>query len=247
MSILKAVILAGGTGTRLRPLTHIINKHLLPVGPYPMIYWSILKCKEAGIVDILILTNREHLSSFIQLLGLGDDLEVNIQYKIQEGAKGIADAVSYAKPFVKSEKFVVILGDNIFEDSLSPYIQAYKAQNHGARVLLKEVDNATRYGVALIDKKRNEITSIVEKPKVALSSYCVTGIYMYDANVFQYIAQIKQSDRGELEITDVNNLYANERQLQFDILPGWWIDAGTCESLYQANTLIYQTVREGNF
>lgn len=239
MKTLKGVILAGGTGSRLRPLTQVINKHLLPVGRYPMIYWSILKCKEAGITDILILTNREHLSAFIQLLGAGEDLEVNIEYKIQEGANGIADAVSYAKPFVKEEKFIVILGDNIFEDSLIPYIEAFQEQEIGARVLLKKVANPERYGVALLDDQNSIITSIVEKPREAISPYCVTGIYMYDKNIFEYIKQINVSERGEFEITDVNKIFLSEKKLQFDILPGWWVDAGTWESLYQANTLVY--------
>ncbi|OIJ18515.1 spore coat protein [Anaerobacillus alkalidiazotrophicus] len=236
---MKGVILAGGTGSRLSPITKIMNKHLLPVGPNPMIFWSIFKLKEAGIKDILILTNREHLSSFIQLLGLGEDLEVNLNYKVQEGAKGIADAVSYAKPFVKDEKFLVILGDNIFEDSLSPYIQSFKNQERGARVLLKEVGDTTRFGAALLNEKNNVISSIVEKPKSVISPYCVTGIYMYDDSVFELIDWIQVSERGELEISDVNNLYASEEQLQFDILKGWWIDAGTWQSYYQANSFIY--------
>lgn len=241
---MKGIILAGGTGSRLKPITRIINKHLLPVGKYPMIYWSILKLKEAGINDILIVTNREHLSSFIQLLGLGEDLEVNIHYKVQDGAKGIADAVSYAKPFVKDEKFIVILGDNIFEDSLIPYIESFQKQERGARVLLKKVANPERYGVALLADEKRIITSIVEKPKVEISPYCVTGIYLYDEAVFQDIKRIQLSDRGELEITDLNNLYLAKQQLKFDILQGWWVDAGTWESLYQANSLVYESINE---
>ncbi|OIJ10420.1 spore coat protein [Anaerobacillus alkalilacustris] len=237
---MKGVILAGGTGSRLSPITKIMNKHLLPVGPFPMIYWSIIKLKEAGVSEILILTNREHLSSFIQLLGLGEDYKVNLQYKVQEDAKGIADAVSYAKSFVKNEKFIVMLGDNIFEDSLTPYIQSFKKQKRGARVLLKEVSNTTRFGAAVLDGKNNVISSIVEKPKETISPYCVTGIYMYDENAFKYIDSIQASDRGELEITDVNNLYLSEKQLHYDILQGWWVDAGTWESYYQANSFVYK-------
>lgn len=241
---MKGVILAGGSGTRLHPVTKIINKHLLPVGPYPMIYWSIFKLKEAGITDILIVTNREHLSSFIKILGLGEELKVNLQYQVQQAAKGIADAVSYAKSFMKDEPFIVLLGDNIFEDSLIPHIQSFKNQKRGARVLLKKVEDVSQYGVAIINNDESSITTIVEKPKQAFSPYCVTGIYMYDKEIFEYINRIQQSERGELEITDVNNLYAQNGQLQFNFLEGWWIDAGTCKTLYEANSLVYQELNK---
>ncbi|EIJ81339.1 dTDP-glucose pyrophosphorylase [Bacillus methanolicus PB1] len=242
---MKGVILAGGTGSRLKPLTKFLNKHLLPVGPYPMIYWPILKLRDAGIHEILIITNQHHLSSFIELLGLGEELNVKIQYKIQinEGG-GIADALMSAKDFINEDKFVVILGDNIFEDSLTPYIQSFQQQDAGARVLLKEVNDPARYGVPRLDKTNNKIISIIEKPKFPPSSYCVTGIYLYDQNVFQFIEAIKPSNRNELEITDVNNIYINNNQLQYDILKGWWIDAGTHESLYKANQCVYKKIKE---
>ncbi|MFK4390786.1 glucose-1-phosphate thymidylyltransferase [Peribacillus frigoritolerans] len=242
---MKGVILAGGTGSRLEPLTKFQNKHLLPVGPYPMIYWSILKLKDAGINEILIVTNKNHLSSFIELLGLGEDLHVNIQYKIQgnEGG-GIADALMEAKNFINNEKFVVLLGDNIFEDSLSPFVQSFQKQKKGAMLLLKEVEDLTRYGVPHLDKTNQKIKSIIEKPSNPPSSYCVTGVYMFDQKVFEYIETVHPSHRNELEITDVNNLYIQDDQLQYDILQGWWVDAGTHKSLYQANQLVYEKIKK---
>ncbi|MGE6610541.1 sugar phosphate nucleotidyltransferase [Peribacillus sp. NPDC076916] len=242
---MKGVILAGGTGSRLEPLTKFLNKHLLPVGPYPMIYWSILKLKEAGINEILIVTNKHHLCSFIELLGLGEDLHVNIQFKIQgnEGG-GIADALISAKNFINNEKFVVLLGDNIFEDSLSPFVQTFQKQKKGAMLLLKEVEDLTRYGVPHLDKTNQKIKSIIEKPSNPPSSYCVTGIYMFDQKVFEYIETIHPSHRNELEITDVNNLYIQDDQLQYDILQGWWVDAGTHDSLYQANQYVHEKIKK---
>ncbi|TLS37477.1 sugar phosphate nucleotidyltransferase [Pseudalkalibacillus caeni] len=243
---MMGVILAGGTGSRLKPLTEYINKHLLPVGPNPMIVWSILKLREAGIKELLIITNKNDLPPFINLLGLGEGLNVKIHYAVQkkEGA-GIADALMGARSFIKKNKFIVLLGDNIFEDSLVPYISNFKKQISGARVLLKEVKNPTRYGVPCLDKDNKTITSITEKPNNPLSSYCVTGIYMYDDEVFENIEKIQPSKRNELEITDVNNLYIKNSQLQYDILKGWWIDAGTHESLYQATKFIYGNRVEG--
>lgn len=237
---MKGVILAGGTGTRLKPLTVIFNKHLLPVGPYPMIYWPILKLKKAGIKDILIVTNQEHLCSFIALLGQGEELGVNIQYKIQkkEGG-GIADALMGAKTFVKDGKFIVLLGDNIFADDLSAHIKSFKDQKIGAKVLLKKVTDPTRYGVPKLDEKNKKILEIIEKPKNPPSDYCVTGIYMYDSAVFSFIDSIEPSSRNELEITDVNNLYISNNQLQYNILQGWWIDAGTHKSLHLASKYVY--------
>jgi glucose-1-phosphate thymidylyltransferase len=238
---MKGVILAGGTGSRLAPLTKYINKHLLPIGPYPMIYWPILKLRECGIHEILIITNKHHLSSFIKLLGDGEELNVTLQYKIQKNTGGgIADALISARNFVGQDKFVVILGDNIFEDSLTPYVDSYKKQKTGARVLLKKVTDSSRYGVTKIDQTKKKILSILEKPNNPPSNYCVTGIYMYDQTAFQLIQDIKPSCRKELEITDLNNLYINRDQLEYDILQGWWIDAGTHESLFRANTLIYE-------
>ncbi|MGD6818492.1 sugar phosphate nucleotidyltransferase [Metabacillus sp. 113a] len=238
---MKGVILAGGTGSRLRPLTKIINKHLLPVGSDPMIYWPISKLRDAGICDIMIVTNQHHLSSFIELLGLGEAMSVNLVYQIQktEGG-GIADALLGAKEFIGEDKFVVLLGDNIFEDSLAPYVHAFHSQKTGARVLLKQVEDPGRYGVPELDHAANRIRKIREKPVHPASSFCVTGIYMYDQEVFRFIKKIQPSERNELEITDVNNLYIQSNELQFDILSGWWIDAGTHESLFKATQYVYE-------
>jgi glucose-1-phosphate thymidylyltransferase len=240
---MKGVILAGGTGSRLKPLTNFVNKHLLPVGPYPMIYWPILKLRDAGIDEILIVTNKAHLGSFIELLGMGEELKVKLQYQIQKNeGGGIADALLNARDFIKNEKFLVILGDNIFEDKLISFVQSFERQKKGARVLLKEVHDPARYGVPMLDKVNRRILHIIEKPLKPSSSYCVTGIYMYDENVFSLIEKIHPSKRNELEITDVNNLYIELNQLQYDILTGWWIDAGTHQSLYKASQYIYENI-----
>lgn len=237
---MKGVILAGGSGTRLYPLTKCINKHLLPIGKYPMIYWPIYKLREAGIDQIIIVTNKTDLSSFIELLGLGEELNVRIHYSIQKkkGA-GIADALMGARSFIGDEKFVVMLGDNLFEDSLFSAVQTFKSQESGARVFLKKVNDPSRYGVPSLDKNEKKITSIIEKPINPPSSYCVTGIYMYDHHVFPLIEAIQPSDRNELEITDVNNLYIKNNKLEYEILQGWWVDAGTHESLFKANQYIF--------
>ncbi|MCQ6559723.1 sugar phosphate nucleotidyltransferase [Paenibacillus mendelii] len=231
---MKGVILAGGTGSRLHPLTKIINKHLLPVGNIPMICHGVEKFRKAGIEDILLVIGKHSAGLFTELLGSGKEWGVRLTYKIQEEAGGIAQALSLAEPLMKpGERFVVLLGDNLFEDSLTPYVQAFVKQTEGARVLLKKVHDPTRYGVPiLLDDK---IDSIEEKPAVPKSEYCVTGIYMYDSGVFDVVRSIKPSGRGELEITDVNNVYASKGQLTYDILDGWWTDAGTFQSLYQAS------------
>ncbi|MGG3926636.1 sugar phosphate nucleotidyltransferase [Metabacillus fastidiosus] len=241
---MKGVILAGGTGTRLRPVTNIVNKHLLPVGPFPMIYWSILKLKEIKIENILIITNKDHLSHFIQLLGDGKELGVNLSYRIQSSASGIADGLLCAKTFIGTEKFVFLLADNIFEDSLESFIYKFENQKKGAKFILKEVSDPERYGVANIDRKSKKISSIIEKPKNPIFNYCVTGIYMYDHHVFDYIEEIVPSSRGELEITSVNNMYIEKSFVTYDILTGWWIDAGTHASLFTANKLIYEDLKK---
>jgi glucose-1-phosphate thymidylyltransferase len=237
--IMKGVILAGGNGTRLIPFTRVINKHLLPVGPYPMIYWPIRRLRDAGINDILIITNKKQLSSFIDILGFGENQDVRIQYQIQENeGGGIADALMNAKSFINHGKFIALLGDNVFEDSLTPYIKAFQEQKEGARIFLKELKDPTRYGVPLIDPTTKKIISIIEKPADPPSFYCVTGIYMYDQEVFNIIENIYPSSRNELEITDVNNLYIKKGLLHYDVLKGWWIDAGTHESLYKAQRYV---------
>ncbi|SDX31322.1 sugar phosphate nucleotidyltransferase [Paenibacillus sp. PDC88] len=233
---MKGIILAGGTGSRLYPLTKVTNKHLLPVGKYPMIYHSIYKLKEADINDILIVTGRDHMGDVVNLLGSGFEFGVTFSYKVQDQAGGIAQALGLAKNFAKDESMVVILGDNVFSDSLTEYVNNFKKQGTGAKVLLQQVQDPERYGVAELDG--NTITSIEEKPKSPKSPYAVTGVYMYDADVFDIISTLKPSGRGELEITDVNNAYIEKGMLTYDILSGWWTDAGTHDSLAYANELM---------
>lgn len=241
---MKGVILAGGTGSRLAPFTSIINKHLLPVGPKPMIYWPILKLKEAGINHILIITNRESLSYFIQLFGYGEELGVQLTYKIQKQAKGIADGIALAKDFVQNERFIVMLGDNLFEDSLTPFIEKYQLQPEGAMVLVKQVQDPKRFGIAEVNKEKKRVLSIIEKPHNPKTNFCVVGIYMYDHEVFQYIERLKPSNRGELEVTDINDCYVRKQLLTFEELSGWWIDAGTHDSLFEANILMHKTLQK---
>jgi len=232
---LKAVILAGGTGTRLKPLTYWTNKHLLPIGTYPMICHGVTKLREAGIRDIVLVTNRGSLGSFADILGSGKDWGVSIVYRVQEEAGGIAQALELARPVMKGkDKFVVLLGDNLFEESLKPYCEQYAKLSEGAMVLLKKVADPHRYGVPLLDEKSGRIVTIEEKPEQPKSDYCVTGLYFYDTQVFEMIDGVKPSRRGELEITDVNNAYALSGKLTYRELTGWWTDAGTFESLEEA-------------
>jgi glucose-1-phosphate thymidylyltransferase len=233
---MKGIILAGGTGSRLYPLTKVTNKHLLPVGKYPMIYHSIHKLIAAGIDDILIVTGRDHMGDVVNLLGSGYEFGASFSYKVQDQAGGIAQALGLAQSFVKDEPMLVILGDNVFSDDLTPYVENFKRQGTGAKILLQEVHDPERYGVA--ELQGNLIVGIEEKPKEPKSSYAVTGIYMYDANVFNFIKTLKPSGRGELEITDVNNAYIQSGNLTYDILSGWWTDAGTHESWAHANELV---------
>lgn len=234
---MKGVILAGGTGSRLFPLTKVTNKHLLPVGKYPMIYYPIYRLIEAGITEILIVTGKEHMGSVVNLLGSGYEFGVEFTYKIQDQPGGIAQALGLAEHFVNGDKCVVILGDNIFEDNINSFVSSFEKQEKGAKVLLKEVLDPRRFGVA--ELKGSKIISIEEKPKNPKSNYCVTGIYMYDSRVFDIIKTLKPSGRGELEITDVNNAYIKDGTLTYDILEGSWTDAGTFESLKRANELSY--------
>lgn len=232
---MKGIILAGGTGSRLYPLTKVTNKHLLPVGKYPMIFHSVNKLKQAGITDILIVTGKEHMGDVVGLLGSGSDMQVSFTYKVQDEAGGIAQALDLAENFVGNDKMVVILGDNVFEDDISEYVAHYRDQERGAKILLQEVHDPQRYGVA--ELQGENIISIEEKPKQPKSNYAVTGIYMFDSEVFQIIKTLKPSGRGELEITDVNNAYIQRNELTFDVLSGWWTDAGTHASLQRANEL----------
>jgi len=231
----KGIILAGGTGSRLFPLTKVTNKHLLPVGKYPMIFHSIAKLKEADIQDILIVTGKEHMGDVVNLLGSGYEIGVNLTYKVQDEAGGIAQALGLAEHFVNDDQMVVILGDNVFEDSISNYVQNFKNQSVGAKILIQDVHDPQRYGVPTLNG--DKIVSIEEKPIQPKSSYAVTGIYMYDSKVFEIIKTLKPSGRGELEITDVNNAYIASNALSYDILQGWWTDAGTHASLTKANEL----------
>ncbi len=223
-------------GTRLMPLTKVTNKHLLPVGRKPMIYYPIEKLVAAGIDDILIVTGVENMGDVVNLLGSGHEFGCRFTYKVQDQAGGIAQALMLAQGFAAGESVVVILGDNIFHADLTGYVDKYSRQEGGAQVLLKEVDDPTRFGVASVEN--GKVIEIVEKPKVPKSNYCVTGIYFYDNAVFDIISTLKPSGRGELEITDVNNAYIAKGQMSYDILNGWWSDAGTFESLAHVNELV---------
>lgn len=232
---MKAIILAGGTGSRLFPLTKVTNKHLLPVGKYPMIFHSIYKLKQAGLNDILIVTGKEHMGDVVNLLGSGREMGVSFTYKVQDEAGGIAQALDLAEHFVGEDQMVVILGDNVFEDDITPFVENFRQQGEGAKILLQQVADPHRFGVAELEGDR--IVSIEEKPKQPKSNYAVTGIYMFDHRVFNIVKTLKPSARGELEITDVNNAYIELGELSFDVLQGWWTDAGTHASLAKANEL----------
>lgn len=233
----KGIILAGGLGTRLNPLTKITNKHLLPIYNKPMIYYPITCLVEAGIKDISIVTGGNHAGEFLRLLGNGQAFGLtHINYTYQEGEGGIAQALSLTRHFAQGEKIVVVLGDNILEQSIKPYVDHFRQQKKGARVLLKKVEDPERFGVATV--KDGRITSIEEKPKKPKTDLAVTGVYMYDESVFDIIRTLKPSKRGELEITDVNNAYLRRGELEFDVLKGWWTDSGTFDSLLRANQLV---------
>jgi glucose-1-phosphate thymidylyltransferase len=233
---MKGIILAGGTGSRLNPLTKVTNKHLLPVGKYPMIYYSIAKLKEAGIDEILIVTGRHHAGDIINLLGSGTEIGIKLTYRVQDQAGGIAEALNLAEEFVGDDLMTVILGDNIFTGDITPYVQEYIKENSGAKILIKEVYDPHRFGVAEIENDR--IVSIVEKPFQPKSNFAVTGFYMYDSRVFDIIKTLEPSGRGELEITDVNNAYIQLNELKFGVVTGDWIDAGTHVSLARANKIV---------
>ncbi len=228
---MKGVILAGGLGKRLHPLTKITNKHLLPVYNQPMIYYPLETLIEAGVEDILIVTGGNNAGDFLRLLGNGSEFGLkHINYTYQQGEGGIADALSLAEHFSKGEKIVVILGDNILEKSIKKGVERFARQKKGARVFLKEVDNPSEYGIAEIREGR--IINIVEKPSCPKSNYAVTGIYMFDNEVFNIIRTLKPSDRGEMEITDVNNVYIKQRTMTYETLEGWWGDAGESIDAY---------------
>ncbi len=241
---MKGIVLAGGTGSRLFPLTKVTNKHLLPVGQEPMIFYPVKKLIEAGADEILIVTGVDHMGDVVNLLGSGKEFGCRFTYKVQDEAGGIAQALGLAENFVGKDLCCVILGDNIFESSIASFAAAFREQARGARLLLKQVHDPQRYGVAEVEG--GKVVRIVEKPKEPKSDLAVVGVYFYDADVFSVIRTLKPSGRGELEITDVNNHYLRTGALHFDQLPGWWTDAGTFESLYHANELVAGRVPSGS-
>jgi glucose-1-phosphate thymidylyltransferase len=237
---MKGVILAGGLGTRLHPLTKVTNKHLLPVYDKPMIYYPIQTLINAGIDDILIVTGGNNAGDFLRLLGNGKEFGLkHINYTYQEGESGIAEALRLAEFFASGEKICVVLGDNIIEKNIQKAVENFRKQKEGAKILLKEVPDPKRFGVP--ELKGDRIVRIEEKPKEPKSQYAVIGIYLFDQEVFNIIKTLKPSDRGELEITDVNNRYIEKGLMTWDILKGWWTDAGTFESLLRANQLVSKT------
>ncbi len=231
---MKGIILAGGTGSRLYPLTKVTNKHLLPVGDKPMIYHPIEKLIEVGIEEILIVTGTDHMGDVVNLLGSGKDFGCRFTYKVQDEAGGIAQALGLAENFAGDEPVVVILGDNIFEASLTKAVENYPGR--GAQILIQEVQDPHRYGVAELDG--SSVISIEEKPQNPKTNYAVTGIYFYDSKVYECIKTLKPSGRGELEITDVNNFYIQQGEMKSSVLEGWWTDAGTPDSYKHANKLV---------
>jgi glucose-1-phosphate thymidylyltransferase len=234
---MKGVVLAGGLGTRLLPLTKVTNKHLLPIFNKPMIFYPIETLVKAGIEEIMIVTGGNNAGEFLRLLGNGKEFGLkHLHYTYQEGEGGIAEALSLAEHFADHEPIAVILGDNIIEDDIEKFVLNYMKQERGSKILLKEVNDPQRFGVAELN--HDKIINIEEKPGDPKSRYAVTGIYMYDQQVFQIIKGLTPSQRGELEITDVNNWYIRKEEMTFDMLQGWWTDAGTFESLFRAGCLV---------
>jgi len=239
---MKGIVLAGGTGSRLFPLTKITNKHLLPIYDKPMIYYPIQTLVDAGIKDLMIVTGGRNSGDFLRLLANGKEFGLkHINYTYQEGEGGIADALALTEHFAEGSKICVILGDNIIEKSIAQAVRDFERQERGAKILLKEVPDAERFGVAEIQGDR--ISGIEEKPARPKSNFAVTGIYMYDETVFDKTRTLKPSARGELEITDVNNAYIREGTMTFNYLDGWWTDAGTFDSLLRAANLVHETAR----
>src|SRR5271169_4027998 len=237
---MKGVVLAGGTGSRLNPLTRVTNKHLLPVYDKPMVYYPIQTLVNAGINEILLVTGGKNAGDFLRLLGNGRDFGLkHLNYSYQEGEGGIAEALGLAEFFAGDDSICVILGDNIIENNVRRAVESFPAQKGGAKILLKEVHDAQRFGVAEI--RGDHVVGIEEKPKSPKSNFAVIGIYLYDKSVFEKIRRLKPSGRGELEITDVNNFYIAEGTLTYEVLEGWWTDAGTFDSLLRANNLVAQS------
>jgi len=232
---MKGIILAGGTGSRLYPLTKVTNKHLLPIYDKPMIYYPLKTLMDAGIEDIMIVSGKGHVGHFLELLGSGSEFGVNFSYEIQKEAGGIAQALGLTEKFAAGDDVTVILGDNIFQDNVSEHVKSFKS---GARIFIKTVQDAHRFGVAEVDHKNNKVIGIEEKPASPRSNYAVTGLYIYDNSVFDIVKTLKPSNRGELEITDVNNDYIRRGCLSYSVLDGFWSDAGTFESLFRASELV---------
>ena len=235
---MKGVVLAGGYGTRFHPVTRVVNKHMLDVFDEPMVFYPIRSLAAAGITDVVLVTISESVQQFRNLLGDGSELGVTLEYANQQGAGGIAEALLQAAPMAAGDDVMVVLGDNIFQDDLTPYVKSYREQGKGAKILLKQVslDDALRFGVAEV--RDGKIIGIEEKPANPKSGLIVTGCYMYDDRVFDLIGTLKPSARGELEVTDLNNLYVEEGTMSYDILRGWWTDAGTPASKLKASILV---------
>lgn len=237
---MKGVILAGGTGSRLYPLTRVTNKHLLPVFNKPMVFYPLQTLVDAGIRDILLVTGGQDAGDFLRLLGNGKAFGLkHINYTYQEGEGGIADALRLAEHFADNQPICVVLGDNLIESNICQARARFEQQGRGAHIILKEVPDPERFGVPVFEG--DKVVRIEEKPGQPKSRYAVTGIYMYDRTVFERIRELKPSARGELEITDVNNSYLKEGSLSYSILEGWWTDAGTFDSLLRANNLVAQS------
>jgi len=239
---MKGIVLAGGLGSRLYPLTKVANKHLLPIYHKPMIYYPIETLVEAGIREILIVTGGKNAGDFLRLLGNGKEFGLkHLNYTYQEGEGGIAAALALAEFFADGGPICVVLGDNIIEGRITPYVKNFREQGTGARILLKQVEDPQRFGVAQMRGTR--IVRIDEKPEMPTTNFAVTGIYMYDGEVFDIVKTLMPSRRGELEITDVNNAYIQRGTMRYDILEGWWTDAGTFESLLRASNLVAEKVQ----
>jgi len=233
---MKGIILAGGTGSRLMPLTKITNKHLLPVYNKPMIYYPLMTLIEAGVKDIMLVSGKGFAGHFVELLGSGKEFGAKISYEVQEAAGGIAQALGLCETWAGSDKIMVILGDNIFSHNITAAVADFTAQPRGAKVFLKSVDDPKRFGVAEIIG--DKITEIIEKPAEPKSNYAVTGLYMYDPQVWDIVKNLKPSGRGELEITDVNNFYIQQGTMTYELMTGDWTDAGTFDSLLRASNLM---------
>ncbi|MCX8065914.1 MAG: sugar phosphate nucleotidyltransferase [Candidatus Hydrogenedentes bacterium] len=234
---MKGVVLAGGLGTRLLPLTRVTNKHLLPVYNKPMIFYPIQTLVDAGVKDIMIVTGGNNAGDFLRLLGNGEDFGLNqLHYTYQKTEGGIAHALSLTEPFVGKDKVVVILGDNFIQGSIKKALEEFEKQSEGAKIFLKEVSNPQEFGVAVIEG--GKVKEIIEKPKNPPTNYAVIGIYMYDSDVFEICKRLKPSARGELEITDVNNEYIRRGTMTYEFLEGWWADCGSFDALLRSSILV---------